>query len=179
MKIQVPSEKILRAGKILRNAILSRAPHMIRDRKYHLKTYRYVWYKLWNYNKLVFPCFPSTGSMFYNPPGSRISELALDPHLTLISLNIPRNYSWTNLLRHWFKCNEQGNENLYFYLPVYFRKTTRFRWDSTNVYWVFIYTWSPEQERPLSIHYLISSSSQPIGEIQGHFSDDKSETQRD
>ncbi|KAG7227584.1 hypothetical protein INR49_005399, partial [Caranx melampygus] len=37
---QVPSEKILRAGKILRNVILSRAPHMIRDRKYHLKTYR-------------------------------------------------------------------------------------------------------------------------------------------
>ncbi|XP_034069316.1 rap guanine nucleotide exchange factor 4 isoform X2 [Gymnodraco acuticeps] len=37
---QVPSEKILRAGNILRNAILSRAPHMIRDRKYHLKTYR-------------------------------------------------------------------------------------------------------------------------------------------
>ncbi|XP_010132402.1 PREDICTED: rap guanine nucleotide exchange factor 4-like, partial [Buceros rhinoceros silvestris] len=37
---QVPSEKILRAGKILRNNILSRAPHMIRDRKYHLKTYR-------------------------------------------------------------------------------------------------------------------------------------------
>uniref|UniRef100_A0A4W6FWJ2 Rap guanine nucleotide exchange factor 4 n=1 Tax=Lates calcarifer TaxID=8187 RepID=A0A4W6FWJ2_LATCA len=32
--------KILRAGKILRNAILSRVPHMIRDRKYHLKTYR-------------------------------------------------------------------------------------------------------------------------------------------
>ncbi|XP_070098108.1 rap guanine nucleotide exchange factor 4 isoform X5 [Equus caballus] len=39
-KENVPSEKILRAGKILRNAILSRAPHMIRDRKYHLKTYR-------------------------------------------------------------------------------------------------------------------------------------------
>uniref|UniRef100_A0A669QMJ8 Rap guanine nucleotide exchange factor 4 n=1 Tax=Phasianus colchicus TaxID=9054 RepID=A0A669QMJ8_PHACC len=39
-EIQVPSEKILRAGKILRNTILSRAPHMIRDRKYHLKTYR-------------------------------------------------------------------------------------------------------------------------------------------
>uniref|UniRef100_A0A3B5Q8J8 Rap guanine nucleotide exchange factor 4 n=1 Tax=Xiphophorus maculatus TaxID=8083 RepID=A0A3B5Q8J8_XIPMA len=38
----VPSEKILRAGKILRHAILSRAPHMIRDRKYHLKTYRLV-----------------------------------------------------------------------------------------------------------------------------------------
>ncbi|XP_057279623.1 rap guanine nucleotide exchange factor 4 isoform X3 [Pezoporus wallicus] len=37
---QVPSEKILRAGKVLRNTILSRAPHMIRDRKYHLKTYR-------------------------------------------------------------------------------------------------------------------------------------------
>uniref|UniRef100_A0A665WXL7 Rap guanine nucleotide exchange factor 4 n=1 Tax=Echeneis naucrates TaxID=173247 RepID=A0A665WXL7_ECHNA len=39
-RFMVPSEKILRAGKILRNAILSRAPHMIRDRKYHLKTYR-------------------------------------------------------------------------------------------------------------------------------------------
>ncbi|KAG2459496.1 RPGF4 factor, partial [Polypterus senegalus] len=39
-KLMVPSEKILRAGKTLRNAILSRAPHMIRDRKYHLKTYR-------------------------------------------------------------------------------------------------------------------------------------------
>ncbi|XP_073402000.1 rap guanine nucleotide exchange factor 4 isoform X2 [Dendrobates tinctorius] len=37
---EVPSERILRAGKTLRNAILSRAPHMIRDRKYHLKTYR-------------------------------------------------------------------------------------------------------------------------------------------
>ncbi|KAF7668784.1 hypothetical protein LDENG_00284100 [Lucifuga dentata] len=37
---QVASEKILRAGKVLRNAILSRAPHMIRDRKYHLKTYK-------------------------------------------------------------------------------------------------------------------------------------------
>uniref|UniRef100_A0A3P8TXK0 Rap guanine nucleotide exchange factor 4 n=1 Tax=Amphiprion percula TaxID=161767 RepID=A0A3P8TXK0_AMPPE len=37
---KVPSEKLLRAGKVLRNAILSRAPHMIRDRKYHLKTYR-------------------------------------------------------------------------------------------------------------------------------------------
>uniref|UniRef100_A0A3B4Z9Z5 Rap guanine nucleotide exchange factor 4-like n=1 Tax=Stegastes partitus TaxID=144197 RepID=A0A3B4Z9Z5_9TELE len=33
-------EKLQRAGKVLRNAILSRAPHMIRDRKYHLKTYR-------------------------------------------------------------------------------------------------------------------------------------------
>ncbi|XP_041433432.1 rap guanine nucleotide exchange factor 4 isoform X3 [Xenopus laevis] len=39
-KVKVPSERILRAGKILRIAILSRAPHMIRDRKYHLKTYR-------------------------------------------------------------------------------------------------------------------------------------------
>uniref|UniRef100_A0AAQ5YQS1 Rap guanine nucleotide exchange factor 4 n=1 Tax=Amphiprion ocellaris TaxID=80972 RepID=A0AAQ5YQS1_AMPOC len=36
----IPSEKLQRAGKVLRNAILSRAPHMIRDRKYHLKTYR-------------------------------------------------------------------------------------------------------------------------------------------
>ncbi|XP_068425525.1 rap guanine nucleotide exchange factor 4-like [Clinocottus analis] len=37
---KIPSEKLHRAGKVLRNAILSRAPHMIRDRKYHLKTYR-------------------------------------------------------------------------------------------------------------------------------------------
>ncbi|KAM4626682.1 rap guanine nucleotide exchange factor 4 isoform 5-T5 [Discoglossus pictus] len=37
---EVPSERILRAGKTLRNSLLSRAPHMIRDRKYHLKTYR-------------------------------------------------------------------------------------------------------------------------------------------
>uniref|UniRef100_A0A8B9RPE5 Rap guanine nucleotide exchange factor (GEF) 4 n=1 Tax=Astyanax mexicanus TaxID=7994 RepID=A0A8B9RPE5_ASTMX len=37
---KVPSEKILRAGKVLRSAILSQAPHMIRDRKFHLKTYR-------------------------------------------------------------------------------------------------------------------------------------------
>ncbi|XP_038645329.1 rap guanine nucleotide exchange factor 4 isoform X3 [Scyliorhinus canicula] len=37
---KVPSEKVPRAGKILRNAILSQAPHMIRDRKYHLKTYK-------------------------------------------------------------------------------------------------------------------------------------------
>uniref|UniRef100_A0A674D4L3 Rap guanine nucleotide exchange factor 4b n=1 Tax=Salmo trutta TaxID=8032 RepID=A0A674D4L3_SALTR len=34
------SEKLQRGGKVMRNAILSRAPHMIRDRKYHLKTYR-------------------------------------------------------------------------------------------------------------------------------------------
>ena len=40
--LQVPSEKLQRAGKVLRNAILSRAPHMIRDRKYHLKTYRWA-----------------------------------------------------------------------------------------------------------------------------------------
>lgn len=37
---KMPSEKILWAGKMLRNTILSRAPHMIRDRKYHLKSYR-------------------------------------------------------------------------------------------------------------------------------------------
>ncbi|XP_070295897.1 rap guanine nucleotide exchange factor 4-like [Salvelinus sp. IW2-2015] len=37
---KVPSEKLQRGGKVMRNAILSRAPHMIRDRKYHLKTYR-------------------------------------------------------------------------------------------------------------------------------------------
>ena len=41
--LQIPSEKLQRAGKTLRNAILSRAPHMIRDRKYHLKTYRYIY----------------------------------------------------------------------------------------------------------------------------------------
>uniref|UniRef100_A0A3Q3E937 Rap guanine nucleotide exchange factor 4b n=1 Tax=Labrus bergylta TaxID=56723 RepID=A0A3Q3E937_9LABR len=40
MLMLIPSEKLQRAGKVLRNAILSRAPHMIRDRKYHLKTYR-------------------------------------------------------------------------------------------------------------------------------------------
>uniref|UniRef100_A0AAY4EU78 Rap guanine nucleotide exchange factor 4 n=1 Tax=Denticeps clupeoides TaxID=299321 RepID=A0AAY4EU78_9TELE len=37
---KVPSEKILRAGRILRNAIVTRSPNMIRDRKYHLKTYK-------------------------------------------------------------------------------------------------------------------------------------------
>ncbi|XP_060785998.1 rap guanine nucleotide exchange factor 4 isoform X3 [Neoarius graeffei] len=37
---KVPSEKIMRAGKVLRSAILTQAPHMIRDRKYHLKTYK-------------------------------------------------------------------------------------------------------------------------------------------
>ncbi|KAL2087841.1 hypothetical protein ACEWY4_016669 [Coilia grayii] len=37
---KVPSEKMLRGGKVCRAAILARAPHMIRDRKYHLKTYR-------------------------------------------------------------------------------------------------------------------------------------------
>ncbi|XP_071232252.1 rap guanine nucleotide exchange factor 4-like isoform X1 [Salvelinus alpinus] len=37
---KVQSEKLQRGGKVMRNAILSRAPHMIRDRKYHLKTYR-------------------------------------------------------------------------------------------------------------------------------------------
>uniref|UniRef100_A0A8C7ZWW5 Rap guanine nucleotide exchange factor 4 n=1 Tax=Oryzias sinensis TaxID=183150 RepID=A0A8C7ZWW5_9TELE len=40
LNLWIPSEKLQRAGKVLRNAILSRAPHMIRDRKYHLKTYR-------------------------------------------------------------------------------------------------------------------------------------------
>uniref|UniRef100_A0A674D3H7 Rap guanine nucleotide exchange factor 4b n=1 Tax=Salmo trutta TaxID=8032 RepID=A0A674D3H7_SALTR len=39
-KLGVQSEKLQRGGKVMRNAILSRAPHMIRDRKYHLKTYR-------------------------------------------------------------------------------------------------------------------------------------------
>ncbi|KAJ8308593.1 hypothetical protein KUTeg_013469 [Tegillarca granosa] len=36
----MPSEKLSRAGYVLRTVLLSRAPHMIRDRKYHLRTYR-------------------------------------------------------------------------------------------------------------------------------------------
>ncbi|XP_041365780.1 rap guanine nucleotide exchange factor 4-like isoform X3 [Gigantopelta aegis] len=36
----VPSDKLLQVGHILRTVLLSRAPHMIRDRKYHLRTYR-------------------------------------------------------------------------------------------------------------------------------------------
>uniref|UniRef100_A0A8C2EY87 Rap guanine nucleotide exchange factor (GEF) 4 n=1 Tax=Cyprinus carpio TaxID=7962 RepID=A0A8C2EY87_CYPCA len=39
-KEHLNNKKILRASKVLRNTILSRAPHIIRDRKYHLKTYR-------------------------------------------------------------------------------------------------------------------------------------------
>ncbi|KAL5006473.1 hypothetical protein ScPMuIL_015279 [Solemya velum] len=35
-----PSEKLSRAGHVLRTVLLSRAPQMIRDRKYHLRTYR-------------------------------------------------------------------------------------------------------------------------------------------
>ncbi|CAH1788290.1 unnamed protein product [Owenia fusiformis] len=35
-----PSEKLVRASNILRTVLLARAPHMIRDRKYHLRTYR-------------------------------------------------------------------------------------------------------------------------------------------
>ena len=38
--IQAPSEKLAEAGHILRTVLLTRAPHMIRDRKYHLRTYR-------------------------------------------------------------------------------------------------------------------------------------------
>ncbi|CAL8370057.1 unnamed protein product [Arctogadus glacialis] len=37
---KVPSENVLRAGKVLHEAILARAAHMIRDRKFHLKTFR-------------------------------------------------------------------------------------------------------------------------------------------
>ena len=36
----MPSEKLAHAGQVLRTVILARAPHMIRDRKYHLRTYR-------------------------------------------------------------------------------------------------------------------------------------------
>ncbi|KAK3603635.1 hypothetical protein CHS0354_017354 [Potamilus streckersoni] len=38
--IMVPSEKLVRAGHVLRTVLLTRAPHMIRDRKFHLRTYR-------------------------------------------------------------------------------------------------------------------------------------------
>ncbi|KAK3092548.1 hypothetical protein FSP39_004265, partial [Pinctada imbricata] len=37
---EMPSEKLARAGEVLRTVLLARAPHMIRDRKYHLRTYR-------------------------------------------------------------------------------------------------------------------------------------------
>ncbi|XP_067832368.1 rap guanine nucleotide exchange factor 3-like [Heptranchias perlo] len=37
---QVSSEKILRAGRVLQNAVLSAAPNLMRDRKRHLKTFR-------------------------------------------------------------------------------------------------------------------------------------------
>ncbi|XP_070564764.1 rap guanine nucleotide exchange factor 4-like isoform X2 [Ptychodera flava] len=35
-----PSERLARAGYVIRTVILTRSPHMIRDRKYHLRTYR-------------------------------------------------------------------------------------------------------------------------------------------
>ncbi|XP_077869174.1 rap guanine nucleotide exchange factor 4-like [Saccoglossus kowalevskii] len=35
-----PSERLARAGYVIRSVILTRSPHMIRDRKYHLRTYR-------------------------------------------------------------------------------------------------------------------------------------------
>ena len=38
--MQVPSEKLSRAGRVLRTILLTRGPYMIRDRKYHLRTYR-------------------------------------------------------------------------------------------------------------------------------------------
>ena len=37
---QVPSERLARAGHVLRTVLLMRAPHMISDRKLHLRTYR-------------------------------------------------------------------------------------------------------------------------------------------
>ncbi|XP_046573528.1 LOW QUALITY PROTEIN: rap guanine nucleotide exchange factor 4-like [Haliotis rubra] len=36
----MPSEKLLHGGHVIRTVLLTRAPHMIRDRKYHLRTYR-------------------------------------------------------------------------------------------------------------------------------------------
>ncbi|XP_070212398.1 rap guanine nucleotide exchange factor 4-like isoform X2 [Littorina saxatilis] len=35
-----PSEKVARAGHVLRTVLMTNAPHMIRDRKFHLRTYR-------------------------------------------------------------------------------------------------------------------------------------------
>ncbi|XP_052795915.1 rap guanine nucleotide exchange factor 4-like isoform X2 [Mya arenaria] len=37
---QVPSDRLAHAGHVLRTVLLARAPHMIRDRKFHLRTYR-------------------------------------------------------------------------------------------------------------------------------------------
>ena len=36
----MPSARLCRAGRVLRTVLLSRAPHMIRDRRYRLRTYR-------------------------------------------------------------------------------------------------------------------------------------------
>ncbi|ESO82181.1 hypothetical protein LOTGIDRAFT_135052, partial [Lottia gigantea] len=38
--LRAPSQRLARAGRILRTMLLCRAPHMIRDRKLHLRTYR-------------------------------------------------------------------------------------------------------------------------------------------
>ena len=40
VSMQVPSEQLLRAGDVLRTVVLTRAPHMIRDRTFHQRTYR-------------------------------------------------------------------------------------------------------------------------------------------
>ena len=40
IELQTPSEKLERAGHVLRTILLARSPHTIRDRKYHLRTYR-------------------------------------------------------------------------------------------------------------------------------------------
>ena len=40
INFQMPSQKLSKAANILRVMVLTRAPHMIRDRKYHLRTYR-------------------------------------------------------------------------------------------------------------------------------------------
>lgn len=36
----MPSDRLVHAGFVLRTVLLARAPHMIRDRKFHLRTYR-------------------------------------------------------------------------------------------------------------------------------------------
>lgn len=38
--VQFPSEKVAHAAHVLRTVLMTSAPYMIRDRKFHLRTYR-------------------------------------------------------------------------------------------------------------------------------------------
>lgn len=105
MIMKVPSEKILRAGKILRNTILSRAPHMIRDRKYHLKTYRCV---SWLYRGLNFYAYhPLICDLcLIMVAGLKRSEIILWCCLSLgvmQSLMGLVNLVWSNLTGNWVR----------------------------------------------------------------------------